>query len=165
MPTSIGKAQKALIKIEQSAKANASYAHTVCCFLEKYIICEYCYKVLLKEYRIAKEKDSKPSSLNINVQEIKKVLSFAGITISDQIIDAIFSSNDKNGQRSAKKLRDNIVHQLHDSSLRESVDRFEELSTAMKLFTDSLRYYPIAEADIPNEKTHNDATVTAGTIE
>ena len=101
-------------------------------FLEKYFQCELACVEMIKDYRTDKKDDDK--EIKIIVQTIKSSMNHIGINANDLLLNNLFSSNRKSGQRSAKKLRDGIVHELSREAIREVINRYHELNTYMDEF-------------------------------
>ena len=101
-------------------------------FLEKYFQCELVCVEMIKDYRTDKKDDDK--DIKIIVQTIKSAMNHIGIHVDDLLLNNLFSSNKKSGQRSAKKLRDGIVHELSKEAIREVINRYYELNTYMDEF-------------------------------
>ena len=62
----------------------------------------------------------------------------AGLSISDDVRYSLFSAMKNRGSRSAKKLRDAIVHSLSINDIKEVNSRFKGLDSDMDAFLRSL---------------------------
>lgn len=106
-------------------------------FLERFMICECVYKNLLKSYDTKQGQKRADKDLRLNLGEIKKVLKYFDVQFDDSVIEMVFSGSGKyrlRGTMSAKKLRDSIVHNMNEPSIREVHERYEELMAAMASF-------------------------------
>lgn len=112
----------------------SSEKQVIATFLEKYFICEICYKALLLSYRTDTKKSTEQKSLKLDAGEAKRVLNYFKYNIQDTVVDALFSSKSKTGEASHKSLRDKIVHGLNENAIKEVVDRNRELQEHMDEF-------------------------------
>lgn len=102
-------------------------------FIEKFIICETIYKMVLKKYLKVNNSFISDESMKIQLTQVKSALRRAGYVLDDSLIDRIFSGSGiyvVQGTKSAKKLRDGVEHEMNMKDLQEIVDR------KIKLFAD-----------------------------
>lgn len=130
---------KKLIALEKIIADITDNSEIIFSFLQKYIVCEICYKALLLVFRADKGKCISDSSLKVNVGEVKKVFAYFGYVVDVSTIEAVYSSEDHTGRRSCKKLRDNVVHGLKKSYLEEIVSRSIELHEKMDVILCSFK--------------------------
>ena len=57
-----------------------------------------------------------------------------GYEIDNHILGSIFGGSKKRGQKSAKKLRDCIVHSLSEEDIKEVIERKDSLYSSMNAF-------------------------------
>ncbi|MBQ0065734.1 MAG: hypothetical protein KBT48_08195 [Firmicutes bacterium] len=106
-------------------------------FIEKFILCETLYKMVLKKYLIINKKYNPNHTLTIQILQVKTALSLAGYSFEDNLLEKIFSGAGiykKRGSKSAKLLRNGIEHEMNKGDLQEVLDRQNELLTDMDHF-------------------------------
>jgi len=103
--------------------------------------CEVVYKVILSEYLSHKKKTVNQKQLKINMTQVKPALKFAGYNFDDLLLQKIFGSEEKVGNRSVKKLRDALTHKPNQSCLNELKKRKTELYGCMNKFLQEIRSY------------------------
>ncbi len=126
----IEKLRKLNAFLENSVENEEIIAH----FIEKYIVCEICYKALLLSYRTENQKETAESTLTVNIQEAQKVLRFYNYEFDESVVERLFSSESHKGIRSSRTLRNLILHKLSESAILEVVQRSQELHQDMDLF-------------------------------
>ena len=72
------------------------------------------------------------------MRSIPSALNDYGYDIQKHILSDIFSSGKKRGSKSAKKLRDGIMHAMNEDDLNEIIDREDFLHSRMDEF---LKYF------------------------
>lgn len=107
-------------------------------FLEKYMQCELACKLLLVDYH---QKKASPKTVEykegkIRFSSVRAACQDAGVTVPEDVIKRVFSSADKRGSKSAKKLRDSIVHEMSVQDIKEVNQRFTDLCEDMDAFLD-----------------------------
>lgn len=151
-------AEKLLIQKEEYLKKNDKLRYRYQ-FLEKFTLCEICCKAILKEYKKNNKTFSSEKNLKLNMREIPAALKFAGYSIEEEILSIVFSSSGnymKRGSKSAKQLRNGIVHNLSESDIEEVCKRYIFLCTAMDSFLNYFRKETDASAskkkrDLPHK--------------
>jgi len=134
MKTPIQKVQDRLLKVKTILE-NTAVCMAKNDFVEKFILCEIAYKTLLREYKISRNERYTEEKLTINMKQISSVLRFFSIQIESNILSHIFSSKEKRrGQKSAKLLRNGIVHSLDAGDMLEVFRRQNELQSYMNSF-------------------------------
>lgn len=128
-----------LYELESFLSTSTEYAAIVAELIEKYIVCEVCYKALLMSYRTDKGKSTKESDQKINFSEVKSVLHYFHYPVREDIIRKILSSETKKGKKSMKILRDQILHNMSAPAVKEAVERQDELHRAMDFFLNLFR--------------------------
>lgn len=116
-------------------------------FLITFMLCESCYKDLLKAYKRSKGETFKEANLTIKMQEVTAVLKKFKIQINNEVIQNIFSSTGdyrNAGSRSAKVLRNAVVHSMNKGAIQEIFDRCDDLDSDMNVF---LQYFKTNNAD------------------
>ena len=101
-------------------------------FLEKYYQCELAATECIFDYRLDKKEEEK--EIRIIVSTVKAALNHAGLNAKESLLNYLFAANDKRGQRSAKRLRNAIVHEISVTDMREVNNRFYELKEYMEEF-------------------------------
>lgn len=107
-------------------------------FLEHFTKCELLYKSVLVDYKTEKKQDISEEKLVLDMTVIPAVMRYAGVTMSkDALLDPLFSSTDpykKRNTKSAKLLRNGLVHRLSVEDMEEVLMRSEYLITLMNNF-------------------------------
>lgn len=106
-------------------------------FLEKFIICETVYKIVLKKYLETNNKYDPRKSLKIQIEQVRTALQKAGYTPDFGLLDRLFNGSGvykKRGNKSAKILRNGIEHEMNVKDMQEVVDRYNELMNDMDTF-------------------------------
>lgn len=131
---------KALAKLEELELSDLSLVEN---YKTRFAICEIVYKVVLKEYLSLKGKSTKALQLNMN--QIKVAMPFAGYDFDEDFLRRLFGSEKTVGNRTAKKLRDDLTHEISKSALNELTTRKDELFGLMDEFLEKIRTFDKAE--------------------
>ncbi len=105
-------------------------------FLNKFILCETTYKVVLKKYKESKNKTT--SELKLHMNQIPHALMFAGYTFDKDFLNELFGS--KKGT-TVKKLRDAITHGFNQKAINEIILREEEIFGYMDSFLNTIKTF------------------------
>ncbi len=106
-------------------------------FIEKFIICETIYKIVLKRYLQVNNMFIDDGKMKIQLAQVKSALKSAGYSPDEGLLDRIFSGSGKYikaGSKSARKLRNGIEHEMNVGDLQEVKDRYDELVKDMESF-------------------------------
>ena len=111
------------------------------CFLLRYVFLEALVRLVGRYYRerstTQKKAASEDSSLNVEV--VKRSLKHFGVLADERRVDALLgSSKAKRGQKTARTLRNGLVHRWDVGDAKEAVDRFERLVTAITALVDAI---------------------------
>jgi len=111
-------------------------ADEVNAFNNTFSICESVYKVILYAHqkKLHKNKAIDRKWLKITMSQVPAALRFAGYAFDNELLDRVFGSNEKRGQKSAKKLRDELTHHLNPAAVNELKARKKELYADMETF-------------------------------
>lgn len=113
-------------------------------FIEKFILCEIAYKTLLIEYKKSKNEQVDQKNLKLHMKTIPLVLKFAGIDIGEHVLKSIFSSQGNRNNKSAKQLRDAIVHNLSIPDINEVYLRRNKLNSYLDEFLSAFSFKTIS---------------------
>lgn len=106
-------------------------------FIEKFVLCEIATKNVLSYY--GKEKDVK--KIKMRSDTIKAALRHAQYDVDNEMLEKMFRAGKKRGERSARDLRNGIVHDLKVTDIQEVIGRKDELFNLMdrylEIFTSS----------------------------
>lgn len=131
------KATRALRKVEVALQ-NYNLRQAKDEFLEHFTKCELLYKSVLTDYKTEKKQDISEEKLVLDMSVIPAVMRYAGITMNkDTLLDPLFSSTDpykRRNAKSAKQLRNGLVHRLSVEDMEEVLMRRECLITLMNNF-------------------------------
>jgi len=106
-------------------------------FIEKFILCETLYKIVLKKYLVINNKYTSDGAMKIQIKQVKAALKKAGYTVDDDLMDRLFSGTgifSQRGSKSARLLRNGIEHEMNVKDLQEVVDRYQNLISDMDTF-------------------------------
>lgn len=106
-------------------------------FLEKFIICETTYKIVLKKYLQVNNKYTSDGQMRIQLLQVKAALKNAGYSFDENLMERLFSGSGNytvSGQKSARLLRNGIEHEMNVNDLQEVHDRLAILFTDMDSF-------------------------------
>ena len=96
-------------------------------FLEKFVLCEVPTKAALSFYYAQNGEPKDVESIEIAYTTIRAALKKSGYEPDDDILRRVFKANNKRGEKSARDLRNGIVHDLNVNDLMEVMDRKDEL--------------------------------------
>ena len=75
----------------------------------------------------------------LNVEVVKRSLKHFGVLVDERRVDGLLASpKAKRGQKTARVLRNGLVHRWDASDAAEAVERFDELVTAMMALVDAI---------------------------
>jgi hypothetical protein len=106
-------------------------------FIERFIICETAYKIVLKKYLQVNNKYISDGNMIIQLTQVKTALKKAGYTLDKGLMERLFSGSGNytvSGQKSARLLRNGIEHEMNVDDLQEVHDRLASLVTDMDSF-------------------------------
>lgn len=106
-------------------------------FIEKYVLTEVAIKNILSSYYKFKGDEKEVESIEMGLTTIKAALKLTGYVPEDNTIDKMYKAKQKRGLRSARDLRNGIVHDLNVQDIQEVIDRKDEL---FKLLDDFLSF-------------------------
>ena len=110
------------------------YRTTINLFVEKYILTEIAVKNVLSDYYKKKKEPKEVESIEMGITTIKAALKQAGYVIDGDIIDKMYKAKQKRGEKSARDLRNGIIHDLNVKDVQEVIDRKEELDELLDIF-------------------------------
>lgn len=121
-------------------------------FLEKFMVCETLCKRIQEAYYTSTGKPKEMRDIKLNLTDIKAAMKYAGYVIPDKaMLSDIFSCEKKRGNKSAKELRNGIVHSLQVEDINEVFDRRLFLTTRMDEYLQLIRT-PVNVDKKPNKK-------------
>lgn len=118
--------------------SNATVKANMDSFLNKYVLCELACKLIIMEYKAAKKQSLPYNDIKMQTQVIVAACHHVCLKVSDEVLRRLFSSADKRGSYSAKKLRDAIVHSMSINDIKEVNTRSIELHADMDAFLNAL---------------------------
>ena len=97
-------------------------------FLDKYILCEETCKTVLMDYFLKENKKTvKADDIKLNLSQIVPAFKLAKIPVDKEVLEKIFGAETIRGSKSAKKLRNGIVHAMNKNDILEVQSREQEL--------------------------------------
>ena len=98
-------------------------------FLIEYILCEMTCKELIVGYKDAINKPVQYKEVTMDLRVIKAAVKHHGIVLSDDVMRRLFSY-----EKSAKKLRDSLVHNISKKVIDEVETQYGQLMAYMIAF-------------------------------
>ena len=117
--------------------SNVEYNEIKNQFVDKFVMCERVYKLILKESNIIDNIEVDDKDLKLQISQIYAVLKAAGYSFDELSLDKLFKGVGKyrnRGTKSAKNLRNGVVHGFNANDLLEIVERKDELFELMDRF-------------------------------
>ena len=127
------------LKVIEELFKNESINYNFNKFIEKYILCENMYKLLLISYKQSRNEIINMNSLKVSMNTAPSVMKYAQIEIEKEILSKIFSADDTRNNKSCKKLRDAINHKINVEDIYEINNRYDELINYMEIFLNKFR--------------------------
>ncbi len=106
-------------------------------FIDKFTLCDLTCKAVLESYEKAKGTFKQGSFMDLNMKRIPSAMNHFGLSIPKHILNGVFGGSaqyKKRGTKSAKKLRDGIVHGMNKEDIKEVVSRNTDLNNLMDTF-------------------------------
>ena len=107
-------------------------------FVEKFVLCEIALKSVLSNYYKTQGKEKEIDNIEMGLSSIKAALKLAHYDIKDENLEKLFKARRKRGERSARDLRNGIIHNLTIPDLQEVTNRKDELFKLLDDFTSLL---------------------------
>lgn len=137
--------KNALEKIDNATKlmSNSLKNEKRIAFLNKFVLCEIACKHIVEAYK-RQTKALKPSEyITLDMRHIPAALTMYEYSIPLHILNDVFGGSGKykkSGTKSAKKLRDGIMHAMSENDLAEIMEREEFLNDRMDSFLKHFGY-------------------------
>lgn len=115
-------------------------------FIDKFTLCDLVCKAVLETYEKAKGTYKPGSYLVLSMRSIPSAMNFLGLSIPQHILGGIFGGTGiykKRNSKSAKKLRDGIVHGMNKEDVNEVVTRNADLNNLMDTFLSFFSYLTV----------------------
>lgn len=106
-------------------------------FIDKFTLCDVTCKAVLESYAKAKGTYKPGKFVDLNMKSIPHAMNYFGLSIPKHVLNGVFGGTGqykKRGTKSAKKLRDGIVHAMNKEDISEVVSRYDDLMTLMDTF-------------------------------
>ena len=111
-------------------------------FIEKFILCEIAYKIVLKKALIINDEFTTDNRMTLRIPQIISVLKLAGYEIEDDMLRKLFQTTEQyglRGSKSAKLLRNGLEHGMNINDIKEIIERKEELFSLMEDFLEIIQ--------------------------
>ena len=123
-------------KIEKciTLENNQEYLEIRRAFIDKFTLCDMSCKVVIEHYKKIKKRENEEIKLLLDMRVIPFAMQTCGYSFDRNLLNKVFGGSRsfiKKGSKSAKKLRDGIVHAMNEDDLKEMMARSEELFSAM----------------------------------
>ena len=129
----MGRKLQAAIKMEQ----NVDFLTIRNQFIDKFTLCDLTCKVVLEQYQKMRKRNGEEIKLVLDMRTIPHAFAWAEIDVDRHILSSIFGGSKgfkKKGSKSAKKLRDGILHAMNADDLQELLERQNTLMAAMDTY-------------------------------
>ena len=103
-------------------------------FLDLFAMCDATCKVFLKKYCDIPTQEATELKWELSMKIIPSALATFDFDIERNLLSRIFSAEARAGRKSAKKLRNGLVHELNAEDMSEVAQRFESLIEDMEKF-------------------------------
>ena len=123
----------------QSVLTNIQYVQAKNEFLSKFALCEIACKSVVECYKKAQGENAKINEIKLDMRSIPAAFAKFNYEIDRHILTDIFGASKKRGQKSAKKLRDCIIHALSEDDIIEVINRRLVLFSTMNSFLDIIK--------------------------
>ena len=121
----------------------AGYRLIICTFLEKFVLCEAGTKRALSSYYRNAGNPKNVEDMNMPLTDITAALDEAGFDVNAMQLDKMFKKNNKRGEKSARDLRNAIVHDLTAEDIDELINRWQEIQATLDLYLSILQREPL----------------------
>ena len=106
-------------------------------FIDRFTLCDVTCKAVLETHEMANGTNNSESKIYLDMRRIPSAMNYVGLSISKLGLNGIFGGSgqyNKRGKKSAKKLRDGIVHAMNKEVINEVVERYADLRGLMDGF-------------------------------
>lgn len=107
-------------------------------FLIKYILCEIASKEMIVGYRCDTGNPINYEDVKMRITEIRCATNYYVLGLSEDLLKRLFFYDKVDGHRSAKKLRDSIVHSMTISNISEVDSLYSQLIKDMDEFLNAV---------------------------
>ena len=138
------KRSKVRATLEKKETFIKNQEQTVCRyqFLDEFVLCEVVCKSVVSMYRKNNKTFTSEKDLKLDMKEIPAALKYAGYVIDLDVLNPIFAGSGnyrRRGSKSAKQLRNAIIHNLSEPDVLEMYNRYEYLHNTMNSFLNYFR--------------------------
>lgn len=133
------------------------YRSIVFTFLEKYFLCEIgtkkaimCHDKIkpeipssIVEKSVKKKSVENKDEMELAYNSIEKKLRELGFEVDHMNIDEMFKKKEKKGEKSARDLRNKIVHEMSVNDIQEVVDRWDYFEQLLDNYIDYMCKEPL----------------------
>lgn len=102
-------------------------------FIKKFILCEIACKYIVESYKHHKKELKQGQYITLDMRYIPSAITLYQYEIHKHVLSQVFSSANKRGKKSCKKLRDGM-HAMSEYDIDEVCDREQELHRSMDEF-------------------------------
>lgn len=107
-------------------------------FLEKYTLCEILVRNALSYYHEKKGEPTEDKNIELKYTAIGAALKMSGYKIDDNTLQMMYQMGNKRKEKSARELRNGIVHDLKVQDIMEVVNRKKDLFKLLDQFYSDL---------------------------
>lgn len=128
---------KTRLKEASLVSTNDKYTENRIAFMDKFTLCDLTCKAVLESYNKAAGKNKPNTYTNLDMRVIPAAMEYFNVGVPKHILSNVFGGSGnykKRNTKSAKKLRDGIVHAMNEQDISELIKRHDELKDSMNSF-------------------------------
>lgn len=122
------------LSMAEKTLSNPQYISAKNDFLTLFTLCEITCKTIIVNYKKLQKEKIDVKNIKLDMRTIPHAMQTFNINIDKRILTKIFSANEQRGNKSAKKLRDGIIHALNTEDISEVISRQKELYDVMNTY-------------------------------
>ena len=142
----LSKAEKILLNPQYMSAKNE--------FLTLFTLCEITCKTVIEHYKKLHKNEKSANDIRLDMRTIPHAMQAFNIDIEEHTLTKIFSANNQRGNKSAKKLRNGIIHALNAEDISEVISRQEELYEVMNTYLSHFRPPKSDDIDFEQNKEY-----------
>ena len=131
------RAKQAMADVETSVQTEKSREDYLD-FMTKFAAVESAYKIFLLNYLLDKGQKVPIEDLKIDPRQVRTVLRYYGIALSDSDRDNIFNGRQARGERKARGLRNSLAHRPNAGALNELDSKKNQLFASMDALAEAI---------------------------
>lgn len=125
------------LKIAKNVEENSTYLEVRNAFIDKFTLCDLTCIEIISRYSNNQKQKGKVVKVELHMKTIKQAFESFDIEYDEDVLNLVFGGSGlyvKRGSKSAKKIRNKIVHEMNENDLKELMNRKDELFNAMDMY-------------------------------